>query len=166
LIVGLEIFGNGSGLQQWSATAIRPVGDDSPCRTDTLRRQCPTGKDGSFWLSRKRPDERISLQQISLVQRRRADLMVTEKHGGSQRGGSGNFANDSEKASEAGKKGGEHSHGGGSQQSGSHSGGSSQPGGSQREAGGSRGASGNFAKDPEKASEAGKKGGQHSHGGK
>ena len=29
------------------------------------------------------------------------------------RGGSGNFAEDREKASEAGKKGGEHSHGGG-----------------------------------------------------
>ncbi|AMO76129.1 general stress protein [Pseudomonas sp. AAC] len=46
----------------------------------------------------------------------------------------GNFANDREKASEAGKKGG--------QQSG-----------------------GNFANDREKASEAGRKGGQHSHGG-
>ncbi|HEY0209758.1 general stress protein [Acerihabitans sp.] len=50
------------------------------------------------------------------------------------RGGSGNFAEDKQKASEAGKKGG--------QQSG-----------------------GNFKNDPEKASEAGKKGGQHSHGG-
>lgn len=52
-----------------------------------------------------------------------------------KRGGSGNFANDREKASEAGKKGG--------QQSG-----------------------GNFKNDPEKASEAGKKGGQNSHGGR
>ncbi len=51
-----------------------------------------------------------------------------------QRGGSGNFAQDREKASEAGKKGG--------QQSG-----------------------GNFRNDPQRASEAGKKGGQHSHGG-
>lgn len=51
-----------------------------------------------------------------------------------QRGGSGNFAQDREKASEAGKKGG--------QQSG-----------------------GNFKYDPQRASEAGKKGGQHSHGG-
>jgi hypothetical protein len=32
--------------------------------------------------------------------------------GGEQRGGSGNFANDPERASEAGRKGGEHSHGG------------------------------------------------------
>ncbi|WP_194205348.1 general stress protein [Superficieibacter sp. 1612_C1] len=54
------------------------------------------------------------------------------------RGGSGNFAEDREKASEAGKKGG--------QQSGGKSG-------------------GNFANDREKASEAGKKGGQQSHGG-
>ena len=52
-----------------------------------------------------------------------------------QRGGSGNFANDREKASEAGKKGG--------QQSG-----------------------GNFKNDREKASEAGKKGGQSSQSGR
>ena len=50
------------------------------------------------------------------------------------RGGSGNFAEDREKASEAGKKGGQNS-------------------------------AGNFANDREKASEAGKKGGGHSHGG-
>ncbi|XWO59429.1 general stress protein (plasmid) [Pseudomonas luteola] len=46
----------------------------------------------------------------------------------------GNFSNDREKASEAGKKGGQNS-------------------------------GGNFANDREKASEAGKKGGEHSHGG-
>ena len=51
------------------------------------------------------------------------------------RGGSGNFAEDREKASEAGKKGG--------QQSG-----------------------GNFKNDREKASEAGNKGGQNSHVGR
>ncbi|WP_439211962.1 general stress protein [Duffyella gerundensis] len=50
------------------------------------------------------------------------------------RGGSGNFAEDREKASEAGKKGGQNS-------------------------------GGNFANDREKASEAGKKGGENSHGG-
>lgn len=50
------------------------------------------------------------------------------------RGGSGNFAEDGERASEAGKKGGQHS-------------------------------SGNFKNDPQKASEAGAKGGQNSHGG-
>ncbi len=50
------------------------------------------------------------------------------------RGGSGNFAEDREKASEAGKKGGQHS-------------------------------GGNFKNDPERASEAGKKGGQNSHSG-
>lgn len=50
------------------------------------------------------------------------------------RGGSGNFAEHREKASEAGKKGGQNS-------------------------------AGNFANDREKASEAGKKGGEHSHGG-
>lgn len=45
------------------------------------------------------------------------------------RGGSGNFAEDREKASEAGRKGGQHS-------------------------------GGNFKNDPQRASEAGKKGGQ------
>ncbi|WP_435926652.1 general stress protein [Dryocola sp. BD613] len=50
------------------------------------------------------------------------------------RGGSGNFAEDRDKASEAGKKGG--------QQSG-----------------------GNFKNDPQRASEAGRKGGENSHGG-
>lgn len=50
------------------------------------------------------------------------------------RGGSGNFAEDRNKASEAGKKGG--------QQSG-----------------------GNFKNDPQRASEAGRKGGENSHGG-
>ena len=50
------------------------------------------------------------------------------------RGGSGNFAEDRERASEAGRKGG--------QQSG-----------------------GNFKNDAQRASEAGKKGGKNSHGG-
>ena len=50
------------------------------------------------------------------------------------RGGSGNFAEDKERASEAGKKGGQHS-------------------------------GGNFKNDRNKASEAGKKGGQTSHRG-
>jgi general stress protein YciG len=51
-----------------------------------------------------------------------------------QNSNSGNFANDREKASEAGKKGGQNS-------------------------------GGNFANDREKASEAGKKGGENSRGG-
>ncbi|MDP1228189.1 general stress protein [Klebsiella pneumoniae] len=49
------------------------------------------------------------------------------------RGGSGNFAKDRERASEAGRKGGQHS-------------------------------GGNFKNDPQRASEAGKKGGKNSHG--
>ncbi|NDL61964.1 general stress protein [Acerihabitans arboris] len=49
--------------------------------------------------------------------------------------GSGNFADDKQKASEAGKKGGQKS------------------------------GSGSFKNDPEKASEAGKKGGSSNHGG-
>ena len=64
----------------------------------------------------------------------------------------GNFKNDPAKASEAGRKGGEHSHGG--SQSGSEGGGAE------------RGGAGNFKNDPERASEAGRKGGEHSHGGR
>jgi hypothetical protein len=69
-----------------------------------------------------------------------------KKMADNERGGSGNFANDPQRASEAGKKGGEHSHG---QQN--------QGGGSQGQQGGNPG---NFANDREKASEAGRKGGQ------
>jgi general stress protein YciG len=65
------------------------------------------------------------------------------------RSGSGNFADDRQKASEAGKKGGHASH----QQGDSHQSRSHQSGG-------------NFAQDHEKASEAGRKGGYASHGGK
>ena len=54
--------------------------------------------------------------------------------GGTAQSNSGNFANDREKASDAGRKGGQAS-------------------------------GGNFANDPERASEAGRVGGQHSHGG-
>ncbi|EOT6331067.1 general stress protein [Escherichia coli] len=50
------------------------------------------------------------------------------------RGGAGNFAEDRQKASDAGRKGGQHS-------------------------------GGNFKNDPQRASKAGKKGGQNSHGG-
>jgi uncharacterized protein len=57
----------------------------------------------------------------------------------------GNFANDREKASEAGRKGGQQSHSGGS---------------SSDESKGSK-SGGNFANDREKASEAGRKGGQN-----
>jgi uncharacterized protein len=66
-----------------------------------------------------------------------------------ERGGSGNFANDPKRASEAGKKGGEASHGG-RQHSQSH---------------GGSGQQGSFANDPQRASEAGRKGGEASHGG-
>lgn len=79
--------------------------------------------------------------------------MANEKQTGSERGGSGNFANDPQRASEAGKKGGERSHRG-SQLSGSHEG-VSQQGGSQGE-GGSRGGHGGSAHDRANASEAGK----------
>ena len=83
----------------------------------------------------------------------------SNKSSGSERGGSGNFSNDPQRASEQGKKGGQQSQGT------THQGGAHQ-GGSQKEPGESqRGGSGNFADDKEKASEAGRKGGQHSQGG-
>ena len=95
------------------------------------------------------------LGQQSLVPIQGGATMANEKQtGGSERGGSGNFANDPQRASEAGKKGGEHSHGGGSQQ---------QQG--ENNPGGSRSGAGNFASDPERAREEGKKGGEHSRGG-
>ncbi len=85
----------------------------------------------------------------------------------SERGGSGNFANDPQKASEAGRKGGQHSH----QEGGSQANDKSNAVGGQDEqsdtsGGQQQGGSSNFANDPEKASEAGRKGGQQSHGGK
>ena len=67
-------------------------------------------------------------------------------------GNPGNFSKDHEKASAAGKKGGESS-------SASHGTSHSTGGGS------GSGSQGNFANDREKASEAGKKGGPHGHGG-
>jgi general stress protein YciG len=77
-----------------------------------------------------------------------------------QRGGSGNFANDSERASDAGRKGGQQSHQGSGQSDKSQQDGSGNSGRQQR------GGSGNFANDPERASEAGRKGGEHSKGGR
>lgn len=67
------------------------------------------------------------------------------------------FANNPDKAREAGKKGGEHSHQNErGQQSASNS--DRHQSGSHRA---ERGGSGNFANDRERASEAGRKGGQH-----
>ena len=80
--------------------------------------------------------------------KRRSDMANQNEH----RGGSGNFAEDRERAREAGRKGGEHSH------QPQHS----QSGGDNRQQGGSeRGGSGNFKNDPDRAREAGRKGGQH-----
>jgi len=78
---------------------------------------------------------------------------MEERKEAQNRGGSGNFADDRERAAEAGRKGGEHSHGQGQMSSG-------QPA-SDRDNRGS-----NFRDNPEKASEAGRKGGTHSHGGR
>ncbi|MBE7728876.1 general stress protein [Komagataeibacter sp. FXV3] len=79
---------------------------------------------------------------------------------------SGNFANNPERAAEAGRKGGQHSHGGQTAEKSTSA--STRTGGTH--ATGTHKAtqhgSGNFADDPERAAEAGRKGGQHSHGGK
>lgn len=72
---------------------------------------------------------------------------------GSQRGGSGNFANDPERASEAGKKGAQSRTG-------------EEHGSAEANDSIKSGGSGSFANDPERASEAGRKGGEHSHGGR
>jgi len=61
------------------------------------------------------------------------------------------FSKDHELAAEAGRKGGEHSHGG-------------HTSGSQQGRQGHQGGPGNFAEDRERASEAGRKGGEHSRG--
>jgi hypothetical protein len=74
-------------------------------------------------------------------------MASNQQDSGSNRGGSGNFADDPQRASEAGRKGGEQSHG--NQPSGH------QPASTQQ----GSGKSGNFADDRAKASEAGKKGG-------
>ena len=76
-----------------------------------------------------------------------------------QRGGSGNVANDPQKASETGKKGAQHAPPG-------SSGGTGQSKPEESGKSGQRGGSGNFANDPQRASEEGRKGGEHSHGGK
>ena len=81
------------------------------------------------------------------------ETMMEERKEAQNRGGSGNVADDRERAAEAGRKGGEHSHGQGQKSSG-------QPA-SDRDNRGS-----NFRDNPEKASEAGRKGGTHSHGGR
>jgi hypothetical protein len=73
------------------------------------------------------------------------------------RGGSGNFAEDRERAAEAGRTGGQHS-----------SGNFAEDRERAAEAGrkGGQQSSGNFAHDRERASEAGQKGGHSSHGGR
>jgi len=71
---------------------------------------------------------------------------IARKGGESVPGEERSFSKDRELASEAGRKGGEHSHGGHQQQGG----GRAQQGGG-----------GNFAQDRERAAEAGRKGGQH-----
>ena len=76
---------------------------------------------------------------------------MEERKEAQQRGGSGNFADDRERAAEAGRKSGEHSHG---QKT------SEQPTSGRDDRGSS------FRDNPEKASEAGRKGGTHSHGGR
>jgi uncharacterized protein len=97
----------------------------------------------------------LTHSQIHL--QRGAKIMANESS--NQRGGSGNFANDTDKASEAGRKGAQQSQqGSGSRQPGQKS--------NDESSGGHRGSSGNFANDPERASEAGRKGGEHSHTGK
>ncbi len=79
--------------------------------------------------------------------------MANNERDNDQRGGSGNFASDPQRASEAGRKGGQHN----AQQGGPSQGGQqSQTGADQGQQGG-----GNFSQNPERAAEAGRKGGQN-----
>ena len=74
------------------------------------------------------------------------------------------FSKDRELASEAGRKGGENSQGGqNGGDNGDNGGNSDNSGGGSSE---QRGGSGNFAQDRERASEAGRKGGEQSSGGR
>jgi general stress protein YciG len=84
------------------------------------------------------------------------DQQHEEKYMTQHRGGSGNFAEDRQRASDAGQKGGQHSSGNfkNDPQRASEAG---QKGGQQ--------SGGNFKNDRERASEAGRKGGENSHGG-
>ncbi|MFW7267981.1 general stress protein [Gluconacetobacter sp. Hr-1-5] len=95
----------------------------------------------------------LGLQEHSMILREKylSSLVraADSRGGGGASHNPGNFAQDREKAAEAGRKGGAQSHGG----SAAHG------------TGGAEHKSGNFADDPERAAEAGRKGGQHSHGG-
>jgi len=73
----------------------------------------------------------ITLPNLLKLSPKHNEEIIMTQH----RGGSGNFAEDKQRASEAGKKGGQNS-------------------------------GGNFKNDPQKASEAGKKGGKSSGGGR
>jgi uncharacterized protein len=77
----------------------------------------------------------------------------------SPQGGSGNFKNDREKASDAGRKGGQQS-----QQGSSKDPSKPQTGGTDDNPAQQTSGSGSFANDPAKARDAGRKGGQHSQG--
>jgi general stress protein YciG len=89
---------------------------------------------------------------------------IASKGGQSVAPGDRSFAQDRELAAEAGRKGGQASHGGGGQQNAQGGGGGQQGGGGG--GGQQRGGGGNFAQDRQKASEAGKKGGENSRGGR
>ena len=91
------------------------------------------------------------------------EITMDERKEAQHRGGSGNFADDRERAAEAGRKGGEHNHGQGQKTDGQKTEGQKT---SDQPASGRDNRGSNFRDNPEKASEAGKKGGAHSHGGR
>jgi len=75
---------------------------------------------------------------------------------------------DQERASETGRKGGQQSQGTANEKGSGQQGGSDHRSGQQSQGGAQKGEQkkgGNFADDPERAGEAGRKGGQHSHSG-
>ena len=84
--------------------------------------------------------------------------MTTEN----QRGGSGNFADDPKRASEAGRKGAQES----PKRNSPDVDDQADKKGRSASVGQQHGGSGNFANDPGRASEAGRKGGEDSHSGR
>ena len=109
------------------------------------------------------PDERNSERGFgSMADDKQRD--IASKGGRSVPDDKRSFSKDPQLAAEAGREGGQQSGGQRQNQTGrqdQNSGGQQQAeGGNERQQGGERGGSGNFANDPERASEAGRKGGQ------
>jgi uncharacterized protein len=131
-------------LHENSCLVLRQTCRVKPSSTQNARRGSAT-KQKLFCVKNIHVRNHASQLAFSCYQNmQRRSIMASTSN---QKSGSGNFANDREKASEAGRKGGQNSHSGGhASDTGKESKGSGQKG--------------NFANDREKAAEAGRKGGK------